>query len=194
MKTKKLIVLLLIAATIHSYSQSFNIQIIKTDDKLIEKKESVAQISFLLYGANETNLVSLKKRALDFKGVKSFEYSKGEQGDYIIVAELDKDFNEISMQKLLLTLNISTVIIDNIEIDSKKISQAFRNDEEYRKELRILNKRIKDIQIKIDWVKQNPEEKALAEENGWFEKANQSIEEAKAQKKALMENTLQTAE
>lgn len=189
MNLKALLLYSLIAFSMQLFSQGYTIEIIKTDNKILQKTDSLMFVNFNMMGAEQNDLVILKEKALDFEGVQSFDCEVVDNEKSLVIASFVNDFNEIKFQKLLITLNVQIVIVDDVEIETKSVSQAFRNNPEYRKDLKLINQRIKDIQTKIDWVKGNDDEKKLAEENGWFEKAYLSLEEAKNERKELMENT-----
>ncbi|MBN2682877.1 MAG: hypothetical protein JXR58_10240 [Bacteroidales bacterium] len=188
MNLRTTLLALLIVFSVQLFSQNYTIEIIKNDNKFIQKNENDQIVKFKIFGVSEENLLALKNQAKNLEGVKSLEYGAIEDQTCLLEIKVMNDFNEIKFQKLVISLNIAKVRLDDVEIDAKKVSMAFRNDEEYRKELKKINQRIKDIQTKIDWVNTNEEEKALAEQNGWFEKANASLEEARKEKKDLMEN------
>lgn len=45
---------------------------------------------------------------------------------------------------------------------------------------------IQAVEIKIEHVKNNPEQKKIAEEEGWFEQMDANIQEAKKQREILL--------
>lgn len=64
--------------------------------------------------------------------------------------------------------------------DSLKIIQFHNDSVNYQIDL--VNSHLNSIQIKWDWILSNPEEKVIADENGWFDNmtiVKQELEEKK---------------
>ena len=81
---------------------------------------------------------------------------------------------------LAISLIINSVSFSQKNINSDTVTQLiFSNPSTDNWTVEDYKKRVKEIQIKIDWVKSNPEEHKKAMESGWYEMANKTLEEAK---------------
>lgn len=52
----------------------------------------------------------------------------------------------------------------------------------------LIDQHLNSIQIKWDWIMNNPEEKVIAEQEGWFEKMTIVREELEEKKKLLIDS------
>lgn len=71
--------------------------------------------------------------------------------------------------------------------DSLKMVQFHNDSVNY--EIELVNSHLNSIQIKWDWIMNNPEEKVIAEEQGWFVKMT-AVREELEQKKLSLTNSL----
>ncbi|HBS86974.1 MAG: hypothetical protein A2W91_02040 [Bacteroidetes bacterium GWF2_38_335] len=160
-----------------------------SEDKVFSRTETEKSIQFYISGINQSQIAVLEQQSLTVEGVKSLSISNNEEnGKFLATAVFVKEFSGAGFQKLLLTMNVSKVVIGEREIETSKISEVLQKDAEYRKGLREIDKRIEDIQKKIDWANNDPDEKKIAEENGWFTKAYETLEKAKLEREQYISN------
>ena len=74
------------------------------------------------------------------------------------------------------------------EVDSAKLATKIQIEkEEGIKDYKYYNKFIKALEAKREYVMNNPEEKAIADETGWFEQIDGEIAKAKLEREKLIE-------
>lgn len=83
-------------------------------------------------------------------------------------------------------ISTTTYPINSPESDSLKSVQIYIDSINY--EIMLIDQHLNSIQIKWDWIMNNPEEKVIAEQEGWFEKMTIVREELEEKKKLLIDS------
>ena len=71
-----------------------------------------------------------------------------------------------------------------VELDSLKTVKIFNDSINYQ--VSLVNSHLNSIQIKWDWILKNPEEKVIAEEQGWFEDMTEVRAKLETKKQTLI--------
>lgn len=89
-----------------------------------------------------------------------------------------------AQSKELKSTKNSTSGLSQIALDSIKTSKIFNDSINYQ--VSLVNSHLNSIQIKWDWILNNPEEKLIAEESKWFDDMTAIRAKLKARKQLLI--------
>ncbi len=148
------------------------------------EKTATYKIEFQLTGITDQEAVQFKTNALKSDGVINFSIDNPVHGYRTVKAELgpQADFDFI---KSILQDNGVRFVNDEDELVSIYDWKPFTNEQ--CSKISQLNMQIINVETKLNYVHQDPVQRAMAEGNGWFVEADKNLKNAKEAKKNYVE-------